>query len=64
VIVDPVTDTVIVKAYDMRAGSHPLYHATMVCIDLVAKSQGGGMWKYPPGKIPISLSYHNRLTLE
>ncbi|XP_060554753.1 probable inactive tRNA-specific adenosine deaminase-like protein 3 [Ruditapes philippinarum] len=48
VIVDPVTDIVIAKAYDMRAGSHPLHHATMVCIDLVAKSQGGGMWKYPP----------------
>ena len=48
---EPVTNTVIAKAYDMRAGSHPLHHATMLCIDLVAKSQGGGMWKYPPGKI-------------
>ncbi|XP_053402228.1 probable inactive tRNA-specific adenosine deaminase-like protein 3 [Mercenaria mercenaria] len=47
VIVDPLTDTVIAKAYDMREVSHPLHHATMVCIDLVAKSQGGGMWKYP-----------------
>ncbi|XP_053400369.1 probable inactive tRNA-specific adenosine deaminase-like protein 3 [Mercenaria mercenaria] len=47
VIVDPLTDMVIAKAYDIREGSHPLHHATMVCIDLVAKSQGGGMWKYP-----------------
>ena len=23
---------------------HPLHHATMVCIDLVAKLQGGGAW--------------------
>lgn len=50
VIVDPETDRVIAKAYDMRNGSHPLHHATMVCIDLVAKSQGGGMWTYKNGK--------------
>lgn len=47
VIVDPVTDSVIAKAYDIRKEEHPLHHATMVCIDLVARSQGGGMRTFP-----------------
>lgn len=46
VIVDPSTNTVIAKSYDLRKGDHPLHHATMVCIDMVAKSQGGGMWSF------------------
>ncbi|KAL4238225.1 adenosine deaminase [Mactra antiquata] len=46
VIVDPVTNRVIAKCYDKRSGTHPLQHATMVCVDLVAKSQGAGMWNY------------------
>ena len=45
-IVDPETDRVIARSHDLRYGKHPLQHATMVCIDMVAKSQGGGMWKY------------------
>lgn len=45
VIVDPETDLVIAKSHDLRHGNHPLKHAAMVCIDMVAKSQGGGMWK-------------------
>ncbi|XP_033734136.1 probable inactive tRNA-specific adenosine deaminase-like protein 3 [Pecten maximus] len=44
VVVDPVQNEVIAKGYDLRHGSHPLQHATMVTIDLVARSQGGGMW--------------------
>ena len=46
VIVDPETDFVIAKSHDLRHGSHHLKHAAMGCIDMVAKSQGGGMWKY------------------
>ena len=42
---DPETDCVIAKSHDLRHGNHPLKHAVMVCIDLVAKSQGGGMWR-------------------
>ncbi|XP_060071961.1 probable inactive tRNA-specific adenosine deaminase-like protein 3 [Ylistrum balloti] len=44
VVVDPVQNIVIAKGYDLRHGSHPLQHAAMVAIDLVARSQGGGMW--------------------
>ena len=46
VIVDPETDLVVAKSHDLRHGNHGLQHAGMVCIDMVAKSQGGGMWKY------------------
>ncbi|XP_033734132.1 probable inactive tRNA-specific adenosine deaminase-like protein 3 isoform X3 [Pecten maximus] len=44
VVVDPDQNEVIAKGYDLRHGSHPLQHATMVTIDLVARAQGGGMW--------------------
>jgi len=49
VIVDPVTNSVIARAHDLRKGEHPLHHTTMVAVDLVARSQGGGMWNYPQG---------------
>ncbi|KAK3597440.1 hypothetical protein CHS0354_040180 [Potamilus streckersoni] len=45
-IVDPSTDMVIAKSHDDRHGNHPLHHAVMICIDLVARSQGGGMWTF------------------
>ncbi|XP_021339416.1 probable inactive tRNA-specific adenosine deaminase-like protein 3 isoform X2 [Mizuhopecten yessoensis] len=44
VVVDPDQNVVIAKGHDLRHSSHPLQHATMVTIDLVARSQGGGMW--------------------
>ena len=47
VIVDPANDSVITMSHDLRLGNHPLQHAVMVCIDLVARSQGGGMWEIP-----------------
>lgn len=43
VIVNPDDDTVIATAYDNR-NIHPLQHACMLCIDLVAREQGGGCW--------------------
>lgn len=49
VAVDPTTQAVIAVGHDCR-GDHPLHHAVMVCIDLVARSQGGGCYsfdKYP-----------------
>ncbi|XP_069554888.1 probable inactive tRNA-specific adenosine deaminase-like protein 3 [Brachyistius frenatus] len=45
VAVDPVTDRVVAVGHDCR-GDHPLHHAVMVCIDLVAQSQGGGCYRF------------------
>lgn len=49
VVVNPSTERIIAVGHDCRA-DHPLHHAIMVCIDLVAQSQGGGCYsldKYP-----------------
>ncbi|GIY36755.1 probable inactive tRNA-specific adenosine deaminase-like protein 3 [Caerostris extrusa] len=43
IIVDPATSKVIAAAHDQR-DSHPIQHAVMVAVDLVARSQGGGSW--------------------
>ncbi|XP_029980311.1 putative inactive tRNA-specific adenosine deaminase-like protein 3 [Sphaeramia orbicularis] len=45
VAVDPAMDRIIAVSHDCR-GKHPLHHAVMVCIDLVARSQGGGCYSY------------------
>ncbi|CAN9497964.1 unnamed protein product [Ophioblennius macclurei] len=45
VMVDPATDRIIAVGHDCR-GDHPLHHAIMVCIDLVARSQGGGCYSF------------------
>ena len=42
-IVDPAKDTVIARGHALTR-DNPLMHAAMVGIDLVARSQGGGMW--------------------
>ncbi|XP_041056143.1 probable inactive tRNA-specific adenosine deaminase-like protein 3 [Carcharodon carcharias] len=50
VVVNPATDEIIAVGHDCRNGSNPLLHAVMVCIDLVAYGQGGGVFnhnKYP-----------------
>lgn len=44
-MVDPSTETVVAVGHDCRA-DHPLHHAAMVCIDLVARSQGGGCYRF------------------
>ncbi|XP_072541103.1 probable inactive tRNA-specific adenosine deaminase-like protein 3 [Salminus brasiliensis] len=46
VIVDPQSGRTVAVAHDCRRGSHSLHHAVMVCIDLVAYSQGGGAYQY------------------
>ena len=43
-IVDPQHNKIVAVAHDLRCDGHPLQHATMVCIDLVAHSQFGGAW--------------------
>lgn len=48
-MVDPATERIVAVGHDCR-GDHPLHHAVTVCIDLVARSQGGGCYsfdKYP-----------------
>ncbi|KAM6934927.1 putative inactive tRNA-specific adenosine deaminase-like protein 3 isoform 1-T1 [Xenentodon cancila] len=45
VIVDPDEERIIAVGHDCR-GNHPLHHAVMVCIDLVAQSQGGGCYHF------------------
>ncbi|XP_034077371.1 probable inactive tRNA-specific adenosine deaminase-like protein 3 [Gymnodraco acuticeps] len=45
VVVDPSTEKVIAVGHDCR-GDHPLHHAVMVCIDLVARSQAGGSYYF------------------
>uniref|UniRef100_A0A3Q2ZN95 Adenosine deaminase tRNA specific 3 n=1 Tax=Kryptolebias marmoratus TaxID=37003 RepID=A0A3Q2ZN95_KRYMA len=43
VVVDPEKERIVAVGHDCR-GEHPLHHAVMVCIDLVARSQGGGSY--------------------
>lgn len=43
VMVDPATEKIIAVGHDCRR-DHPLHHAVMVCIDLVARGQGGGCY--------------------
>ncbi|KAJ3592169.1 hypothetical protein NHX12_007297 [Muraenolepis orangiensis] len=48
-MVDPKAEMIVAVGHDCRAGN-PLHHAVMVCIDLVARGQGGGAYcfdKYP-----------------
>ncbi|XP_061782255.1 probable inactive tRNA-specific adenosine deaminase-like protein 3 [Nerophis lumbriciformis] len=45
VLVDPVSETIIAVGHDCRR-KHPLLHAVMVCIDIVARSQGGGCYSF------------------
>lgn len=45
VAVDPAAQQVVAVAHDCR-GAHPLHHAVMVCIDLVAHGQGGGCYSF------------------
>ncbi|XP_027023826.2 probable inactive tRNA-specific adenosine deaminase-like protein 3 [Tachysurus fulvidraco] len=45
VIVDPKSGRIIAVGHDLTR-DHPLHHAVMVCIDLVAWAQGGGVYCY------------------
>ena len=53
VISDPKSSTIMATAYDLTNNSntqikHPLHHAPMVVIDMLALSQGGGSCSYKP----------------
>ena len=41
-IVDPKSNQILASAYDCTSLGDPLLHAVMVCVDLVARLQGGG----------------------
>lgn len=45
VAVDPASERIVAVGHDCR-GDRPLHHAVMVCIDLVAQSQGGGCYSF------------------
>ena len=45
VIVDPQQNHPIAVCHDLRCAGHPLQHAVMVCLDLVAHSQSSGAWE-------------------
>lgn len=45
VVVDPQREQVVAVGHDCR-GAHPLHHAVIVCIDLVARGQGGGAYRF------------------
>ncbi|KAM7380876.1 hypothetical protein PAMP_004146 [Pampus punctatissimus] len=44
-VVDPAMERIIAVGHDCR-GEHPLHHAVMVCIDLVARRQAGGCYRF------------------
>ncbi|XP_062862325.1 probable inactive tRNA-specific adenosine deaminase-like protein 3 [Trichomycterus rosablanca] len=46
VIVDPRSGQIVAVGHDLRRAGNPLHHAVMACIDLVARSQGGGAYQY------------------
>ncbi|XP_056611348.1 probable inactive tRNA-specific adenosine deaminase-like protein 3 [Triplophysa dalaica] len=46
VIVDPESEQIVAVSHDCKNSSHPLHHAVMICIDLVAYGQGGGAYNY------------------
>lgn len=48
VMVDPASDQILATAHDCSRDTHPLHHAVMVCIDLVARGQGGGAYNFDP----------------
>ncbi|XP_040913750.1 probable inactive tRNA-specific adenosine deaminase-like protein 3 [Toxotes jaculatrix] len=63
VVVNPATQRIIAVGHDCRV-DHPLHHAVMVCIDLVAQSQGGGCYSFdrrPACRFtsPTSDTFHN-----
>ncbi|XP_008293288.1 putative inactive tRNA-specific adenosine deaminase-like protein 3 [Stegastes partitus] len=68
VVVDPAMERIVAVGHDCR-GDHPLHHAVMVCIDLVARSQGGGCYcfdSYPACQFtpPTSNMFQNGPDLE
>ena len=78
-IVDPQTNHTIAMSHDLRCTGHPLQHAVMVCIDLVAHSQLSGAWqldceavngtwtmseRIPQLQEHLYLSHHNKNSMD
>ena len=42
IIVDPGSNLIVAKSFDSSSCNDPLQHPAMVCIDMVARTQGGG----------------------
>lgn len=66
VVVDPLTKTLLATASDDRF-SNPMKHAVMVVVDLVARTQGGGLWQLKEGDfvfkqnaVKLSVSHSKR----
>nr|XP_004559171.1 probable inactive tRNA-specific adenosine deaminase-like protein 3 isoform X1 [Maylandia zebra] len=66
VVVDPKTERIIAVGHDCRR-KHPLHHAVMVVIDLVARSQGGGFYgfdSYPACRFTSASSVQTEAQIE
>ncbi|XP_066889276.1 probable inactive tRNA-specific adenosine deaminase-like protein 3 [Kogia breviceps] len=48
VVVEPASGRVLATGHDCSSAAGPLLHATMVCIDLVARGQGRGAYDLAP----------------
>ncbi|CAK9819494.1 Probable inactive tRNA-specific adenosine deaminase-like protein 3 [Anthophora quadrimaculata] len=55
VIVDPEDGRILAVAAS-KIDQHPMWHAAMVAVDLVAKLQGGGAWKFDENPVESDVS--------
>ncbi|XP_011505276.1 PREDICTED: probable inactive tRNA-specific adenosine deaminase-like protein 3 [Ceratosolen solmsi marchali] len=64
IIVDPVNGNILSMAAS-SIDKHPMWHASMLAIDLVARLQGGGSWNLfnnaKDGTKIVESKYHNRM---
>ena len=61
-IVDPSSNTVMARGHSLT-DDNPLMHATMVGINLVSRSHGGGLWDTQGGNEHRSLTPFTGLAL-
>lgn len=60
-IVDPKSGNILALA-SAKINQHPMYHASMLAIDLVARAQGGGVWKLDDNDAKRKISSLNDMT--
>eukprot|EP00092_Neocalanus_flemingeri_P104780 GFUD01134253.1.p1 GENE.GFUD01134253.1~~GFUD01134253.1.p1 ORF type:complete len:388 (-),score=106.77 GFUD01134253.1:104-1267(-) len=57
VVVDPSHGGVIASGHGTTSmTSHPLHHTSMVLVDLIARSQGGGAWDHTANTLGLSFT--------
>jgi len=57
VVVDPTTGAVVAAGVGtVKETNHPLHHTTMILVDLVARSQGGGAWGHTASSQGLSFT--------